>query len=214
MSMHRPNTLRTVVPTALAVVVVLAAATPAVALHPHERDGWILGLSYGSARGDVTVASGLSGSTQDGVSPQIRLGHSLGRHFSFGASYAGWMFETTDPDIINQKNRLSLQNILGALTWYPGDPAGGLGGFYVRGGVGLAWSRITAIEILEDEEQGHGEHVQESGLGFELTLGYEFRITRNAAVGLSMGAHGLDIGGDIFTKASFFPVAFTGAWYW
>lgn len=209
--MQRFSFLRTIVPAALAVVVVLAAATPSAALHPHERDGWILGLSYGTARGDVTVSTGLEESTQDGVSPQIRLGHSLGRHFSFGASYAGWMFEEGDLPI---KYRLSLQNILGALTWYPGDPATGLGGFYVRGGVGLAWTRITAVEISDEEEQGHGEHLQESGLGGELTLGYEFRVTHNVAVGLSVGAHGLDIGGDIFTKASFFPVAFTGAWYW
>ncbi|RKZ13685.1 hypothetical protein DRQ50_10115 [bacterium] len=213
MIMQRPRSLRSVVPAALAVMVVMAAVTPAAALHPHERDGWMLGLSYGPARGNITFGAGLDESVeiQDGVSPQIRLGHSLGRHFSVGASYAGWMYET---GVVPVKFRLSLQNILAAVTWYPGDPTRSLGGFYVRGGVGLAWTRITGIELHEDEEQGHGEHLQESGLGFEITLGYEFRVTHNAAFGMSLGAHGLNIQGDIFKDASFAPFVFTGAWYW
>jgi hypothetical protein len=212
MSRNHGTIPRLLIPAALAVVALFAAAQPAAAfLEPHVRDGWTVGVAYGTARGEVEVSNGEVDAFQDGVSPQIRVGHSIGRHFSFGASYAGWMFEEGELPI---KLRLSMQNILAALTWYPGDPERALGGFYMRGGLGVAWTRITAVEIKDDEEQGHGEHLQESGLGAELTLGYEFRVARTVALGMALGVHNLSIQGDVFTDASFVPVTFTGTWYW
>ena len=194
----------------LALTAVLAAANPALALQPHVRDGWVLGLSYGRPRGEATFASDFEGETEDGASPQIRFGHMLGRHLALGASYAGWMYETGAVPI---KYRFSSQTILLAATWFPGRPDGALGGFYVRGGVGLGWAAVTEIELVEGEEQGHGDRETETGLGAELNLGYEFRVVRNVAVGLGIGLNHLAIDGDLYDRSTFYPTTLHLAWY-
>ncbi|HPF70554.1 MAG TPA: outer membrane beta-barrel protein [Candidatus Krumholzibacteria bacterium] len=200
---------------AMAIAIILAglaaAAGDALALSPHVREGWVLGLSYGGARGEAEAPDGTSGGTEDGVSPQIRFGHMLGSHLSLGASYAGWMYETGTQPI---KHRYALQAIMLAGTWYPGRADSGLGGLYLRGGVGLGWANATDIEMVEGEEQGHGDRTTESGLGLELNLGYEFRLVRNMAAGIGIGYNHLDIGGDLYEKADFFPVTLNLGWYW
>jgi len=198
----------------LAAVALLAMAGDAAALHPHLRDGWVLGLSYGGATGKATFGSGVTAvesETEDGVSPQIRLGHMLGKHLSLGFSYAGWLYETGNTPT---KYRFSMQDIMAAATWYPGNPERGTGGIYVRGSVGLAWASVTEVELVDGEEQGHGHRLQETGLGLELNLGYEFRIVRNVAVGLGAGINHLDIGGDLYESATFYPVTLNLGWYW
>ena len=40
----------------------------------------------------------------------------LGKHFSLGFSYVGWLYETGNAPI---KYRYSMQNIMAAITWYP-----------------------------------------------------------------------------------------------
>lgn len=194
-----------------AVVVLALLAGDAAALSPHVRDGWVLGLSYGGARGKATFGNGSEGETEDGVSPQIRFGHMLGRHLALGASYGGWMYET---GVNPLKYRLSMQNILLAGTWYPGSPASGWGGFYARAGVGLGWSSITAIELVEGEEQGHGDRQTESGLGYELNVGYEFRLVPSMSAGVGFGVNRQDIGGDLYEESTFFPVTLNLGWYW
>lgn len=186
-------------------------AADAFALSPHERDGWVLGLSYGSARGSAEAPDGTSGSTEDGVSPQIRFGHMVGSHVSLGASYAGWMYET---GVNPLKYRYALQSIMVAATWYPGRADSGLGGLYLRAGAGLGWANYTEVELVEGEEQGHGDRTTESGLGLELNLGYEFRISRSMAAGLGIGYNHLDIGGDLYESGEFVPITLNLGWYW
>jgi opacity protein-like surface antigen len=195
----------------LAAGALTAAASDVFALSPHERDGWVLGLSYGGARGEAEAPDGTGGGTEDGVSPQIRFGHMLGSHFSLGASYSGWMYETGVNPI---KYRYALQSINLAATWYPGRADSGLGGLYLRAGAGLGWANYTEIELVEGEEQSHGDRTTESGLGLELNLGYEFRIVRNMAAGIGIGYNYLDIGGELYEKGSFYPVTLNLGWYW
>jgi hypothetical protein len=195
----------------LSTTTLLVVAANAFALHPHERDGWALGLSYGGATGKATFGTGVEGETEDGVSPQIRLAHMLGEHFAVGFSYVGWLYETGNAPI---KYRYSMQNLMAAATWYPGNPRRGSGGIYLRGAVGLGWAGITEVELVDGEEQGHGHREQDTGLGLELNLGYEFRIVRNMAVGLGAGVNHLDLGGDVYEKATYFPVTLNLGWYW
>lgn len=185
-------------------------AGEAQALRPHERDGWVLGLSYGSARGKLTLADGTEGETEDGVSPQIRFGRMVSNHFAVGLSYSGWMYETGDNPL---KYRFSMQNFGLAATWYPGNPERGTGGIYVRFGLGLAWAAISEVEISDEEEQGHGDRLKENGLGVEFNLGYEFRLARNFAAGLGVGSQQLNIGGELYDEAMFFPVTLNLRWY-
>jgi len=211
----------------IAVAALALLAGDAFALSPHVRDGWVLGLSFGGARGKATfnaLPEGAGGAavsgeakTEDGVSPQIRFGHMLGRHLALGASYSGWMYETINPAGTNpaqDKLRFSLQNIMLGVTAYPGSADSGWGGLYIRGGVGLAWTAITQVTLVEGEEQGHGHRDQETGLGLELNLGYEFRLVRNMSAGLGFGVNHQDIGKSYYEKSTFYPVTLNLGWYW
>lgn len=203
-----------------AVLVVLAvlvtAAGDAAALKPHERDGWVGNLAYGNAWGKATFGSAVpgdadAGETEDGVSPAIRLGHMVGGKVALGVSYVGWLYETgLDPT----KYRFSLQNLMATASWFPGNPDRAIGGLFVRGSVGLAWSAITEVEIVEDEEQGHGDRHKNNGVGLELCLGYEFRVARHVAVGLSASVIHQEFGDDIYDNATFFPIALDLGFYW
>ena len=211
---------------ALAALVLLAG--DAAALSPHVRDGWALGLSFGGARGKATFNSlpgvtpagpgQIDGETEDGVSPQIRFARMFGQHFSLGASYSGWMYESVDPRQgavpETDKWRFSLQNIMLAGTWYPGRASSGWGGLYVRGGVGLAWTAITEVQLVPGEEQGHGDRYQETGLGIEFIVGYEFRLVPSMSAGLGFGINHQNIGKDIYDTSTYFPATLTLGWYW
>jgi hypothetical protein len=183
----------------------------ASAFEPHARDGWMAGVSIGGATGEITFADASVGETEDGFSPQLRVGHMLGDHLALGVGYSGWMYET---GVLPYKYRFSLQNMLLTATWFPGRPESGLGGFYVRLGAGLAWAAIAEVEILEDEEQGHGDRITDTGLGIEVNLGYEFRVARHAAVGAGLGVNHQNLDGDIYRDATFTPFTLNLAWYW
>ncbi|MCP4571415.1 MAG: porin family protein [bacterium] len=202
--------MRPIVCILLVLAALAGSAGDAAALRSHHRDGWVVGLSYGGARGELVLVDGSQGETEDGVSPQIRFGRMISRHFALGVSYSGWLYET---GVTPLKFRFSMQNVGAALTWYPGQPDRGLGGLYVRGGVGLAWTSLTGILILAEEEQGHGARLTESGVGVEFNLGYEFRLADNFAAGMGVGFQQLSIEGDVFDQATFYPVTFNLGWY-
>lgn len=195
----------------LALIGLIWPVARATALEPHTRDGWYAGVSIGGATGEATFADETVGETEDGFSPQVRLGHMVSDHLALGVGYSGWMYET---GTLPFKYRFSLQNVMLTATWFPGRPDAALGGFYVRVGAGLAWSAIAEVEIFEDEEQGHGDRVTDTGLGLELNLGYEFRVARHAAVGAGFGAIHQNLDGDIYRDATFTPFTLNLAWYW
>ncbi len=196
---------------AAALVACVGVAAPANAAgRNHARDGWQLGLSYGYSSGRVTLADAQEGTARGGATPQLRLGHAVGRHFALGVEYNGWMLEDGDADL---KLRASLQQIMAAATWYPGKPESAAGGFYVRAGVGLGWASIAAIEIV-DQIQEDGERIDETGLGLLAGIGYEFRISPDVAAGLGFGFNQLLIDKDIYDSGWFTPITGTLAWYW
>ncbi len=204
--------------TAILLIVLAAAILPADrarALDPHVRDGWILGVSYGGATGNINFTNNFPNNAEaevkDGVSPQIHFGHMLGRKFALGASYIGWMYETGEVPI---KYRFSMQNVLLNGTWFPGSPDNALGGLRVRFGLGYAWSAIAEVEIKEDEEQSHGDRRVDSGLGLELNVGYEFRVYRTTSVGLGVGIVAQSLDGDLYQDTVYTPVTLNFNWYW
>ena len=198
----------------LAVVALLVVAGDASALKPHERDGWVLNLAYGNARGKATFgpASPIAAAeTEDGVSPAIRLGHMVGGKVALGVSYVGWMYET---GAFPTKYRFSFQNIMATASWYPGNPERAIGGLFLRGSVGLAWSAVVEVPVVPGEEQGHGDRQKNNGVGVEFCLGYEFRVARHVAVGLSASLIHQQFGDDIYDTATFVPVALDLGFYW
>ncbi len=183
---------------------------PVLAGSPHVRDGWQLGVAYGYSNGRVTFANEVEGTGEGGATPQLRLGHSIGRHFALGIEYNGWMLEGGDADL---KLRSSLQQVMLAGTWYPGRPDRASGGFYVRAGIGLGWGSLAEVEIV-DQIQEHGVRRDETGLGLLAGIGYEFRITSDVAAGLGVGFNYLSINKDIYESGWFTPLTATLAWYW
>ncbi len=191
------------------IALLVALLLPSVAtagLSPHTRDGWMVGVSYGGARGAATFADGRNGEAEDGVSPQMRLGRMVTDRLAVGVAYTGWMYETGELPI---KYRYTSQQIMAAATWYPRG-----GGFYVRGGVGLGWMSEVEVEILADEEQGHGDRETDTGPGIELNVGYEFRVARAMAAGVGVGYNHQFMDGHVYESAFSVPVTLNLVWYW
>jgi len=210
-----PDRRSTVLPRPLLIVLVVSfvalLATEAAALRPHVREGWQMGVSYGTAVGDVNGTGGETVEFEDGVSPQIRAARMVTSNLALGLTYAGWMYETGEYPL---KFRISMQNLLLGATWYPGRAQGASGGIVVRGGVGLGWLGVAAVVLQEDEEQGHGEREEYAGLALELNVSYEFRITENVAAGIGLGANGTTLDDDVFDSTVFYPLTANLNWYW
>jgi hypothetical protein len=219
MSGMKKHAISPSLPLAAAVLVVAALLSllplaPARAAHPHERDGWLIGMSYGYGRGRFTEAVSESSGDYEfrgGATPQIRFGHMVGKHVALHLEYGAWMFED---GVIPLKARVSMQDLVLAATWYPGNPETAWGGFFVRAGAGLGWASVALIELNEELEQTHGDRLDESGLGVQFSLGYEWRFTREVALGLGVGVQHLDIGGDFYDETTFVPTFFSLNWYW
>ena len=118
-----------------AVFLLAMLAGDVLAVHPHTREGWLVGISYGYSRGDIEWGPIDGGAYEGGATPQIRFGRMVSNHFAVGIEYHGWMREG---GVVPLKLRSSLQSVMLAATWYPGRPDQTLGGFYLRGG------RVTA----------------------------------------------------------------------
>lgn len=196
--------------TILGLLVLALFPVAEVRAEDHVRDGWFIGMGYGYGRGAFRLQDESDHSYRNGATPQIRFGHSVGNHFMAGVEYGGWMFEEGDVD---NKFRYSLQTVTAAVTWHPGQSDAHWGGFYVRAGVGYAWASGVKVDI-EDQEQVHSRRIDEGGLGLIAQIGYEFRITSVAAVGLSAGYTDMQIDGELFEEARYVPLALTLNWYW
>lgn len=194
-------------------------AGDAQATHPHTRDGWLVGLSYGYSRGDIAWGPIDGGTYKGGATPQMRFGHMVSDHVALGIEYHGWMREG---GVVPEKLRSSLQSVMLAATWYPGRPDQTLGGFYLRGGAGYGWAGLTFIEVDPDPDpdhhvsldQEHGDRTDESGMGYTIGLGYEFRIAHNFAAGLGWSVDYLSIDKNIYKNGTYYPITLVLGWYW
>ncbi|MEN8005883.1 MAG: hypothetical protein ABFS42_02665 [Candidatus Krumholzibacteriota bacterium] len=202
---------------ALTVMVLCLSAGPATARKTHVRDGWLVGLSYGYSQGHISWSGEPQGSYKGGAIPQIRFGRMVSSKLALGLEYHGWMLEQ---GIVPVKIRSSLQSATLAATWYPGGAGSAWEGFYLRGGAGYAWAGLSFVEIDEEPpehvplEQEHGTRYDESGLGLNVQMGYEFRVSRSFAGGIGMGFDYLSIDKTIYKSSYYFPVTLTAVWYW
>lgn len=194
-----------------------------MALSPHIRDGWVIGISYGYGRGKFSAfdpeveGSRLITDWERGAVPQMRIGHVLLKNrLMLTLENRQWIDE--QGILVEDKIRLNIQVWTLALTYYPGNPYSAAGGFYLQAGGGPANARVALLEPAEPNPWGEQFHEvfaeNEGGTGFFAGIGYEFRVVSRVAAGLSASYVYQSIGGEIFDDAVSWPVTMTLNWYW
>jgi hypothetical protein len=181
-----------------------AVPHPAWALRTHERPNWMIGLGIGYGRGTFDGLAGTNATYRDGAAPQIEFGRQLGQHFNLGLEYEGWMAEFGGvQDTVGVKFRRSLQNFALAATFFPGRPHDATGGIWIRLTTGIGWAGTAVLTVHEDEAQHNAPRLDEWGVGFSGSAGYEFRIAPDYAAGLGVTFAGFDIGERVVDRGGF-----------
>jgi hypothetical protein len=174
-----------------ALVLVTTIHGPAVAaLHPHVRDGWILGLGIGG--GSVGLSSG--GQTSDresGGTGHLRAGYILNPKVSIGFEGNFW-FKTVDGV------DWTFDTFTAAATFYPGD------GFTLRAGIGGGGVEAAV------RSGNTTTTASETGLGVSTGVGYEIRVLRSWAVVPQVDYSYINL--DSF-NADFFSFSVAAHWY-
>ena len=173
------------------------------------------GIGYGVGWSKISTGSALGrleSGWEEGVTPEFRFGHMLGKRFQIAYDQRQWMDEQGSG---TTSVRANFQNFSAALTYFPGNPDNETGGIYLRGSVGFANARLAVNpEAIGGVDSSHAEeHLDEGGVGFQLGGGYEFRIARPVAVGLDVGLNYQAIEAEVFDKTWFIPATVNLTWY-
>lgn len=219
---HGPSLHLCVGLVALVLALGLGAAPAAVAGHPHLREGVTFGAALGYGPGRVSLFPGdedlqSESSWEAGVTPQFRLGYAVvGNHLLVTAAVQQWLYE--QGILAEDKGRVNSQAWTLSLVWCPGKPHSAAGGIQITAGIGVANARLTLLEPVEDDPHGNKfEEVfkeDEQGTAYQFGVGYEFRLTKSLAAGLSASYIYQTIGGEIFEDSASWPLNLTLNWYW
>ncbi len=192
----------------IATLVLLGSAGPAHADAVRgERGTWSVGGGWAWGRGTFQNPQGAESGYDDGSSAQMRTARRIGRFLQVGADYRGWAIEfgrETDSTGVFIKARRSVQSLSASVTVFPGKPNTVLGSFFVRGGVGLGWAGTTLRKLELGIEQGHGERIDEFGVGYMAELGFEFWVADRFTVAVGSNWNYFDIGGDSFVDKAWY----------
>jgi hypothetical protein len=176
---------RTAARSTLLLLSILLAAAPASALDlgGHDRDGVVVGLGLGIGwnkyefslpeRGPVDTGY------QDSFAPMLSVGWARSDYFIASLSLTGWsksFYQSLTP--ISAKSLVFMADV----AWFPRGE-----GFWLKGTLGLGdldLSATTATEFLS---------VKDTGMLYGFGAGYEFRVSGQAAFGLSYDARFLTL---------------------
>jgi hypothetical protein len=173
----------------------LTAFAPKIeALNYYERPNWMVGVGYGQGTGEFVTPSGRTDRYYKGAVPLIRIGRMVGDRWMASLNYQSWVIEFGNRPV---KTRRSLQHFGLGMSFFPGNLSGPSSGIYLRTGVGMGWTGTALVEISDLEEQGHGERLEEWGLGVFGEGGYEFFILPHFTAGLGVTFNYFDIGRDL-----------------
>lgn len=206
---------------AVAALLMLAALPGASGAWPksHERDGWLTGLSYGYGVAKITGGeNNLRSDWEWGPTPQLRIARMLNQHIALGLEHQIWFDEQGFQDL---RVRASMQALNAAVTIFPGRPQSALGGLYAQIGGGISNSRLIVLEPLppDPDRPPSAEKNEvvfkkdETGPSLFLGLGYEFRVTRHFAPGVSISYNHLFVNDEVFEKVTYWPYALHLNWY-
>jgi hypothetical protein len=150
----------------------------AAGTHPHDRQGWTLGLGLGGGSAVFEPDGGASLDREGGFGGAFRVGYAFNPKFAAGILSSGWSKE--------QNGATTTFSVGGVgVTFYP-DAAGFHFSAGIGGGNGEVSTRIGNVTTS----------ISESGLGFLAAAGYEWRLTRRFALGpqIDFGYASLDSG--------------------
>ncbi len=184
----------------------------ALAAHPHERTGFLIGfdLGGGSAQVDWEVDDvTLSSDRESGGAGNFRIGYATRPDLAIALEATGWT-RTYDVEGTAFEVTTSFSVVGPSLTWYPEA-----GGFFVRGTIGSGRVRV--------EFSGDGISIvgEDHGLGAAIAGGYEWRLTRRFALGVQADLGAIDVGevtsedgstSDLKVDFANLTAAFN--WYW
>ena len=185
---HRPaRSLPWLVPMLLLSWVALAQA----AMHPNDREGWLIGLGIGG--GGLQVSDqGASSDRESGVAASLRAGYAFSPQVSLELDGTLWSRE-------DNGTRFTFSATGATINVYPGAS-----GFVLRAGVGGGTGEVQV-------QQGNVTiTASENGLGLLAGLGYEFRVARKFAFGPQAHFGWADL--DSF-NADWFTLELGATWY-
>lgn len=170
------------------------AATPAWAgKYPPDRNGFMIGFGLG---GGGAALKG--GDREASVTGNFRIGYAMRPDLVLHYEGAAWT-KTFDQPIGDVTWNFSTNAL--ALTYYP--PQSGL---FVRGGIGLGTARVQVktggVKVSDDE----------TGFGFLLAGGWEFRLTKKFALAPQVGYAYQAL--DTLESSDFFDAGLGFNWYW
>jgi hypothetical protein len=178
--------------TCLAALLFLAAAhrPAAAALHPHERDGWMVGLGFGGGSAAIT-SGGVTSDREGGTSAHLRAGYVLTPRVSIGVEGNSWFKTIEGVDWM-------FDTFTAEATVYPGS------GFTLRAGIGggTAEAAVSSGNVTTT--------ATESGLGMSTGVGYEIRVARKWAIVPQFDVSFVNL--DSF-KANYATISVAAHWY-
>jgi hypothetical protein len=146
---------------ALALGLMAAPPSDAAEMHPHTRQGWLVGLGIGAG----TAGSSDGSSRETGFGGTLRAGYAFNNRLSLELAGTSW---------VKEQDGTTLTFTAGGpmLSYYPGE-----NGLVLQAGVGGGSGEVSA-------QSGNATvTATESGLGIFGGVGYEFRVTPRFAVG-------------------------------
>jgi hypothetical protein len=157
---------------------VMLVAANAQAQYPHRHQGIYatFGLGYGSAKvdcdqcGDTSRIGNLTGF--------LNVGGALSQSILLGGEVTGWS------KITDSNDNLAVGTANAVISWYPSTREG----FFIKGGLGFAFMHGD----LDTDEGIIG--FDNSGVGYQLGLGYDMRIQRNLSVTAVANFYGGSVG--------------------
>jgi hypothetical protein len=208
MSGHREGNARAA-GLALALMTVMGISAffwtaPARSELPHTREEWMVGISLGAGPGQITDTLTEEKGEETGVVGQLRVGKMVSTRFLVHFEAHIWSHESwVGYDEID----FGLWNFAGATTFYPGDPARWTGGLWVRGGIGFSNVKVTRLSsgVTVDGTQ--------TGWGWLLGAGYEWRFSNKFAMGLGLAFDQLVLSDGRFEDGKFVPLTVDLNWY-
>ncbi|MCZ6767496.1 MAG: autotransporter domain-containing protein [bacterium] len=182
------------------ILATLSSDSHAIEQFPHKREGFFVGagLGFGSAGADVTVVQELT--RQNGGTGNVRMGWAIRDNLVAGVEFTGFAAFFSQQATDDLRWVLTLSSL--AVTWWPGNM-----GLYVRGGAGIATSRVEVVTTGAQRQDN-------AGAGVLLATGYEWRLMENMAIGPQAEYVYMKIDGDLTKNANYvsFSLQLTGYW--